>query len=353
MIILEVGLRALTPFPISQASNKGSHDILGWVMDSNTAEIDKHGFRNSTLSSIDIVALGDSHTYGFNVSSDNSWPKLLARMLDKTVYNYGVGGYGILQYKYLLDKSIELDPKVVLLGLYLPNDLDDLCSLVSTNQYWSSRAKEFNINGSLCIKKQKRKKRRTRNSTWLKENSATIAIASEYYSNFSMRSKIENNEIKNAVVINDEKTKTIINHSRIEIHKKHMDINEPHIKMAYEVLKTTILEANKNFETNSIRFGILFIPSKERVFYGYLTQMGYTLPIEYKILVDNEDKLKANITQFVSNAGIPSADILQDMENALLKYGQVYPPRDNGHPIEIGYQIYADNAFSLYQQIVQ
>lgn len=355
MIILEVGLRTFTIFPIGKT--KVNHEILGWVMDSNMAEIDEHGFRNNTLSSIDIVALGDSHTYGFNVSSDNSWPKLLARKLDKTVYNFGVGGYGILQYQYLLDKSIELDPKVILLGLYLPNDLNDICRLVSTNQYWSSRAKEFNINSSLCNESQKRKniskKKRPSVSKWLKEKSATISIALEYNSYFSTLRKIENNEIRNAVVINDKKTKTIINHKRIKQHKKYMDVNEPQIKMAYEVLKHIFLKANKNFETNNIRFGILFIPSKERVFYQYLMQRGYDLPIEYKELVDNEDELKANITRFLSEAGIPSIDILQDMENALLKYENIYLPSDNGHPIENGYQIYAENAFKLYQRIVQ
>ena len=146
LIILEIGLRNFTPYP----SYRVEHEQLGWVMNPNVSEIDENGFRNKKLTSVDIVALGDSHTYGYNVSSDNSWPKLLGRKLKKNVYNFGVGGYGILQYQYLLSKSIELNPKVILLGLYLTNDLNDVCTLVSSNKYWESRAKEFHINSSVC-----------------------------------------------------------------------------------------------------------------------------------------------------------------------------------------------------------
>ncbi len=263
-------------------------------MDANMDEIDEHGFRNNTLPSIEVVALGDSHTYGFNVSSDNAWPKLLARKIEKNVYNFGIGGYGILQYQYLLNKSIELNPEVILLGLYLPNDLNDICRLISKNQYWASRARKFNIDIGLCAAPPKRqpisrtgtrKKREILFKKWLKEKSATISIVSEYSSRHSTLKKIENNEIKNALVINDKNTKTIIRHKRIRNHKKYMDINEPHIKMAYEMLKNFVLEAKKNVDLNNIHFGVLFIPSKERVFYKYLMQMGYDVSIEYKELV--------------------------------------------------------------------
>ncbi len=347
--ILEVGLRTFTPFLISGVSNKVYHEKLGYVMNSNMAEIDEHGFRNNTLPSIDIVALGDSHTYGFNVSSDKSWPKLLAQKIKKHIYNFGVGGYGILQYQYLLNKAIELNPEVILLGLYLPNDLNDVCKLISTNQYWASRAKESGINSSLCPKTKKRQHGRSILKL-LKEKSAIISIFSEYYSHLFPRRKFD---LTNALMINDKKIKTVISHKRIRAHKRYMDINKPHIEMAYEILKNFFLEAKNNVKLNNMRFGVLFIPSKERVLYKHLIKMGYDIPIEYKELVGNEDELKENITLFLNNAGISSIDILQDMENTLLRHGNIYPASDNGHPIDMGYQIYAENAFKLYQQIIQ
>jgi hypothetical protein len=379
---LELGLRNFTPFPISRVSNIVEHEKLGHVMNANMNEIDEHGFRNNILPSVDIVALGDSHTYGFNVSSDNSWPKLLGQKLKKNVYNFGMGAYGILQYQYLLSKSIELNPEVILLGLYLPNDLNDICTLVSSNQYWASRAKDFHIDSSLCpeIKPYPasgavtNEKRKISIRKWLKENLATISIVSEYYYRFSTHKKIEDagttkalatnnrklnalNKIEkggatNALVINDGKIKTMIDFERIRLNKECMDMNSQHIQMAYKVLKEFFLASKKNTELNNIHFGVLFIPSKERVFYNYLKQRGHNVPKEYEDLVDNEDELKGRTSLFLENTGIPFIDVLPDMENALLKYGDLYPAWDDGHAIEIGYKIFAESAFNLYQQII-
>ncbi len=370
-IVLEIGLKSFTPYPISRVSNRIEHEKLGHVMDPNMNDIDENGFRNKKLTSVDIVALGDSHTYGFNVSSDNSWPKLLGRKLKKNVYNFGIGGYGILQYQNLLSKAIELNPEVILLGLYLPNDLNDICNLVSSNTYWASRAKEFDINSSVCseikpdsaLGKYANQKSSIIIRKWLKENSAIISIVSKYYHRFSTHKRISTRELKainriekggatNALVINDGKIKTMIDFLRIQLNKECMDMNSPHIQMGYEVLKEFFLEAKKNTELNNIHFGVLFIPSKERVFYEYLKQTDHYIPKEYEDLVENEDELKGMTSVFMKNIGIPFIDVLPDMENALLKHGDIYPAWDDGHTILIGYKVFAESAFNLYQQII-
>jgi hypothetical protein len=370
LIVLEIGLRNFTPYPISRVSNRVEHEKLGYVMDPNMGEIDENGFRNKKLTSVDIVALGDSHTYGYNVSSDNSWPKLLGRKLKKNVYNFGIGGYGILQYQNLLSKAIELNPEVILLGLYLPNDLNDICRLVSSNNYWASRAKEFHIDSSVCPGEKTyfvsgpyaNEKSKIRIGKWLKENLAIISIVSKYYHRFSTRkginvrelnaiNKIEKGGAANALVINDGKIKTMIDFNRIKLNKECMDMNNPHIQMGDEVLKEFFLEAQKNTELNNIHFGVLFIPSKERVFYEYLKQRDHYVPKEYEDLVDNEDELKGLTSVFLKNTGIPFIDVLPDMEKALLKHGDIYPAWDDGHTILIGYKVFAENAFNLYQQI--
>ena len=122
--------------------------------------------------------------------------------------------------------------------------------------------------------------------------------------------------------------------------------------MAYEVLKKFFLESKKKTTLNNIHFGVLFIPSEERVLYEYLRQRDYCLPEGYEDLIKNEDELKAMTSVFLKNIGIPFIDVLPDMENALLKHGNIYPAFDDGHPILIGYEVYAENAFNLYRQII-
>lgn len=310
---LELVLRIYTHHPVSFSSNKVIHDRLGYVMDTNLEEIDEHGFRNGDMQSVDIVALGDSHTYGFNVSADKSWPRYLGLKLGKNVYNFGVGGYGILQYKYLLNKSIDMQPDAIILGLYLPNDLSDVCRLATDTQYWTSRAAELQININLCLKASNERIGPSRVSTkssvvrikeWLQENSAFVSIISEYYVRYSLQYKIEHGQIENGLSIYSDKVKTVILNKRIRAHQGQMDMGKPTINMAFEVLSQFLVEVKEVTEAHKIQFGVLFIPSKERVFYKYLSASHYNLPTEYLDLVENEEMLKNRISSMLDNLQI-------------------------------------------------
>lgn len=78
LLIAEVLTRALTHFPIhSHITNRVFDDRLLYRMDTNVRGIDSSGFRNperTGQSFPKIAAIGDSFTYGFNVSRENSWP---------------------------------------------------------------------------------------------------------------------------------------------------------------------------------------------------------------------------------------------------------------------------------------
>ena len=89
LMIIEVGLRLFTVFPLhDQMANRVFDPTLGYRMDPSFPEIDSNGFRNSeVLAQADIVTIGDSHTYGYNVRSEESWPQQLANMSQKIVYN--------------------------------------------------------------------------------------------------------------------------------------------------------------------------------------------------------------------------------------------------------------------------
>ena len=125
LVLLETGLRLLTPFPIhGEMANRVAHPLLGYTLDPANNEIDADGFRNPTADGhFEIVAIGDSHTQGFNVISGESYPQQLANLLNTPVYNAGVGGYNIYQYPHLAELATTKSPSVVLLGLLPSNDL--------------------------------------------------------------------------------------------------------------------------------------------------------------------------------------------------------------------------------------
>jgi hypothetical protein len=102
-------------------------DILGMVPSKATrAGYDAWGFRNLKVpEDADIVAIGDSHTYGNTVRMEDSWPIVLGHLGGHTAYNMGMGGYGPNQYFYLLQtKALSLKPKLIICGLWMGDDFE-------------------------------------------------------------------------------------------------------------------------------------------------------------------------------------------------------------------------------------
>jgi hypothetical protein len=88
------------------------HEVLGWIPHPNATAVSKpwnkkvtlleNGIRsNGSQSALDggrlVLAVGDSFTFGDEVSDDETWPALLEGMAGVRVMNAGVFGYGIDQ----------------------------------------------------------------------------------------------------------------------------------------------------------------------------------------------------------------------------------------------------------------
>jgi lysophospholipase L1-like esterase len=347
LAIAEIGLRTFTPYPVSWTSNQVRHEKLGYVMDPGLAEIDKSGFRNKNQQPADIVAIGDSFTFGTNVTSDHSWPKALGRMLGKNVYNYGVGGYGLIQYSVLLDTAIERKPDAILVALYLTNDLDDVCRHVARFEYLKAQANQMGVDTSLCPDAYNPALEKFSISRILNDNVALYSILRTSYMRYRMGRMIDSNDQHDALIVNDGMQRTILHKLSLERNAPFVDLKNPHIAMGFSLLKDFLQKARRETQARNIRFGVLLIPSKERVFYGYLKEKGYKLSDEYEQLVENDDRLRKATAAFMKKIGVSSADVLPDMENAIRKYRNVYPATTDGHPLETGYQVYAEAAAKL------
>jgi hypothetical protein len=94
-------------------------------------EHDAAGFRNPVaLASADVVAIGDSQTFGTGVASAESWPAQLERLTGRSVYSMAVPGYGPVQYLALAEQAMALRPRVALVAFYAGNDLADAYEMV-------------------------------------------------------------------------------------------------------------------------------------------------------------------------------------------------------------------------------
>lgn len=100
---------------------------LGYRIAPYSGGHDAWGFRNRSVPDrADIVAIGDSMTYGMSAPASHSWPAALATLSGITTYNLGVSGYGPIEYAKLLStQAARLSPRVVVIGLFLGNDIRD------------------------------------------------------------------------------------------------------------------------------------------------------------------------------------------------------------------------------------
>jgi hypothetical protein len=70
-----------------------------------------------------ILAVGDSFTWGDQVSDDETWPSYLERTLGKRIVNAGVAGYGVDQAVLRAEQLVEDYEPELLIGFFIPADV--------------------------------------------------------------------------------------------------------------------------------------------------------------------------------------------------------------------------------------
>lgn len=106
---------------------------------------DARGWRNAKpLETADLVALGDSQTYGLNVPSDKAWPQVAGKLSGLTTYQMAFGGYGPAHYVPLVEEALALKPRVIVAAYYFGNHVLDSYWLVYNAKPTEFRRRERN-----------------------------------------------------------------------------------------------------------------------------------------------------------------------------------------------------------------
>jgi hypothetical protein len=99
-------------------------------------DINSLGYRQPEIAALEstavrMVAVGDSFTFGDGVEAEEAWPRAVQRAfaersgLSTEVINAGVPGRWMDEYYLeIANRSLALDPDVVLLGFFVGNDVD-------------------------------------------------------------------------------------------------------------------------------------------------------------------------------------------------------------------------------------
>lgn len=357
--------RALDPDP-----------VLGYRVSPFYPGSDKRGYRNPVaLNKTDILAIGDSLTYGYSVIESESWPSVLRRESGLQVYNAGVGGYGPCEYLQVANELIDLSPKTVVVGMYLGNDMSD----AYTSVYLEERCEKLRSTDSKILDVLKR----SRTELSLKEQATDLGLASvpepfrdglplsHLYGN-KLRDKsaiyalfrtvyhrltnfqwnrfgekadesYENSSNISGTILYDEikELRTVFKSPAVEVLA--VDQNDPRIYEGRRITESALLDIRMLMrEVQNVNMIVAIIPTKGVVYSSLFEDEYIAKHNSFIPKIENELKLKNDLILFLESENIDFVDTTSLLEASLNVGQSPFHESSNEHPNEHGYKIIAE-----------
>ena len=263
-------------------------DILGHKIKPNSAGHDSLGYRNRIVPNrADIVAIGDSMTYGVSATADNSWPALLQKYTGKVVYNLSLGGYSPVQYYYLLsNNALKLNPSIIITGFYYGNDLFEAKNMIDKSSYWKNLIYNNTFEKNIPIENMSDVA--TENSTIEEDESrkfmGNMRNLLSHYSvlyriiTFNLGDFARFLEIKfyygnrhNISILDINKPKIHTGFSPISTFKAE-NLEDINVQEGINISLKLFIDMNSICKSNGIHFIVLLIPTKENVYSKYIKE---------------------------------------------------------------------------------
>jgi lysophospholipase L1-like esterase len=343
-VLIAEGIARLVFDPIDFLKpRRVSDDVLRYRIEPSTGAHDARGFRNKSVpGTAQVVAIGDSHTYGISARASESWPSVLGMITGKSVYNVSLGGYGPAEYLYLMEtEALALHPEIIIAGFYLGNDIKDSFTAVYGVERWKDMRKPelvpFMENGesddegdfSYGI------------GDWLAGHSVLYRLVSSSFIGDNLRQarRIKRGE---RIVMLDDKENGIRTGFTPDQRLKGLDLARPDIKEGLELSLEFFNRMNELARENNIEFIVLIIPTKESVFARYI-EGNKALPSSDRIdyLIENERQADSAVRKYFDEHGIRYVDAVGPLSGSA-GVEQMYPNNFGGHENGNGYRIMAE-----------
>jgi len=325
-------------------------DVLHFRIKPHSGGHDAWGFRNRAVPEhADIVAIGDSQTYGCAARSDESWPAQLGELTGRKVYNLSLGGYGPAQYFHLVRNwAVKLRPSLIVLGLYLGNDIAGATHYV----YRDERLKQYRRPGFTGDVKSKYEREVPE---WygafaalrrqLSQRSVVygvvkysgigdfVRLAEFRRSGANRGGKLVAIEIEEHGVFTAFTPRTRLNALNLE----DADVREG-LRLTCELVHGM----SELCRENGISFLVCLTPTKETVYGAYLRGERELPDHDISVaLLANEREANETLTAFLGENRIPFLDLLARLREHA-DTTQLYPRNHDGHPNENGYRVIAE-----------
>jgi len=389
LALSEAALRHFTGFPIHAPNgNRVFDDQLLYRMDTNLAGIDRAGFRNPESYPNDlpkIATVGDSFTYGFNVSREASWPGQLESLIGERVYNFGIGGYSLLQYVELVRRAVKSGAKTIIVGLLPENDMSvcDAARLTHWDDVMTIGGDIGDLSETFCFLTPENRKSSARAltvdktlnekldlQTWLLYNSAlfsSLQYAADAVvnrrDNLSRNRFFDHDELKAATKACADPAKDFVfpvfdSHDFIpDFHKNDLQYFKSWGKVddiSRALFRRTVETMRDAAKTGQAELLFLIIPGRRFVVANYLEAQSPDVerPDWIVSLAQSEAALVAMMKQELDALDLPVTDALPlalASYEQTVKEGRPHYPCFDGHPLEEGYAALAKAVADLYR----
>jgi hypothetical protein len=306
---------------------------------------------------VDIVALGDSQTWGVNAQGVDAWPQQLEKLSRRPAYNMGVGGYGPIQYWMLTDEALSFSPKVIVVGLYFGNDLYDAYALAYTNErYAELRSRQISDQIKVDTIKPRSQmfwdeEKSFHNSYgrsspsgwsfWLREHSAVGRLLNR--SGLWPGATDIDYEIDKAwartypdhgSVCEDADLRTVFTTAyRLTA----LDFDDPRVVEGLSITKETLWRTQQKVDGRA-QLLVLLIPTKETVYADLMRNAG-RLNGNYARLVEMESLARNEVLSWCVEKHMKCIDALPNLRNSLVRREHIYPSTTESHPNAAGYGV--------------
>jgi lysophospholipase L1-like esterase len=333
-------------------------DILEYKVRPGSSGHDDWGFRNKSVPvSAEVVAIGDSLTYGLSAPAKNSWPAKLQDLTSKDVYNLSLGGYGPVQYFHLLQsKAFQLRSRVVLIGFYFGNDLSDAYRIAYTKDHWRYlRRSDFEIdnhNSDLMVvnsefegENASKVRRRLMGDLrdWLGHHSVLYGMFTFSFGNIFRFVEMKYGHLSSEpnIVVVEDRERDIRTGFTPRRRLRALNLEDPKIREGLRLTVELFRQMNNLCADKGIAFGVVLIPTKETVFAEYIESNDKlkTLVILTE-LIKKEREVNHLLKRYFQQHNIAHVDVLGDLSKAVPEK-RIYPANHDGHPNAEGYAIIA------------
>jgi len=324
---------------------------------------DAAGFRNAVRPErADIVALGDSQTYGHAVTRESAWPARLQAATGLSVYNMAYSGYGTGHCLALLDEALALQPRLVVVGLYGGNDLIDTFFMVhdrgqlpalrsadpdiasaiaeardsgrSLTAAWKATQEAWRWSGPGAVPRQM--------VAWLADNSRLVGVGralarasseslgaaapSLPWEEVRARADAAEDSLLFAVEVGELRT-VLTPQTRLSV----VDLDDARVVEGLRLALAALGEIQAR-----VPLLVVFIPTKEWVVADAVAASDLVPPESYEALVRHEEALWRRVADGLTSAGIAWIDGLPGLKRRVLAGDFPYRIDLDGHPNDSG-----------------